>query len=128
MFLCVTDERNQARPQGLTAATIGLTVTLLISLLGPLTMACFNPVRDFAIVGPLARLHDDRLDLSGGLYVEPDAALRPLEMVLRVWCTRPRSPGNGVEQGCTRKVSTCPKGRPEPEKWPRNGPEKCFSA
>jgi len=44
----VTDERNKARPQILTAATIGLTVTLLISLLGPLTMACFNPARDFA--------------------------------------------------------------------------------
>ena len=48
VIFCVTDERNQARPQGLTAATIGLTVTLLISLLGPLTMACFNPARDFA--------------------------------------------------------------------------------
>ena len=41
-----TDERNQSRPQILTAATIGLTVTMLISLLGPLTMACFNPARD----------------------------------------------------------------------------------
>ena len=41
-----TDERNKARPQALTAAAIGLTVTLLISLLGPLTMACFNPARD----------------------------------------------------------------------------------
>jgi glycerol uptake facilitator protein len=48
VILCVTDNRNQARPQSLTAATIGLTVTLLISLLGPLTMACFNPARDFA--------------------------------------------------------------------------------
>ena len=48
VIFCVTDERNKARPQILTAATIGLTVTLLISLLGPLTMACFNPARDFA--------------------------------------------------------------------------------
>lgn len=46
VIFCVTDERNKARPQVLTAATIGLTVTLLISLLGPLTMACFNPARD----------------------------------------------------------------------------------
>ena len=48
VIFCVTDERNKARPQALTAATIGLTVTMLISLLGPLTMACFNPARDFA--------------------------------------------------------------------------------
>lgn len=48
VIFCVTDERNKARPQVLTAAIIGLTVTLLISLLGPLTMACFNPARDLA--------------------------------------------------------------------------------
>jgi glycerol uptake facilitator protein len=48
VIFCVTDERNSARPQILTAATIGLTVTLLISLLGPLTMACLNPARDLA--------------------------------------------------------------------------------
>jgi glycerol uptake facilitator protein len=48
VIFCATDERNRARPQILTAPTIGLTVTLLISLLGPLTMACFNPARDFA--------------------------------------------------------------------------------
>lgn len=47
VIFCVGDERNKTRPQILTAATIGLTVTLLISLLGPLTMACFNPARDF---------------------------------------------------------------------------------
>lgn len=46
VIFCVTDERNATRPQILTAATIGLTVTLLISLLGPLTMACLNPARD----------------------------------------------------------------------------------
>jgi glycerol uptake facilitator protein len=47
VIFCTTDARNQHRPQILTAATIGLTVTMLISLLGPLTMACFNPARDF---------------------------------------------------------------------------------
>lgn len=46
VIFCVTDERNATRPQLLTAATIGLTITILISLLGPLTMACFNPARD----------------------------------------------------------------------------------
>lgn len=44
----VTDERNSTRPQLLTPITIGLTVTLLISLIGPLTMACMNPARDLA--------------------------------------------------------------------------------
>ena len=51
VIFCATDERNKARPQFLTAVSIGLTVTLLISLLGPLTMACFNPARD---LGPRA--------------------------------------------------------------------------
>jgi glycerol uptake facilitator protein len=46
VIFCTTDARNQHRPQILTAATIGLTITMLISLLGPLTMACFNPARD----------------------------------------------------------------------------------
>jgi len=46
VILCATDVKNQARPQILAAATIGLTVMLLISLLGPLTMCCLNPARD----------------------------------------------------------------------------------
>jgi glycerol uptake facilitator protein len=46
VILCVTDPRNTARPRELTAATIGLTITLLISLLAPLTQAGFNPARD----------------------------------------------------------------------------------
>jgi len=46
VIFCATDPNNKERPRILTAATIGLTVTLLISLLGPLTMACFNPARD----------------------------------------------------------------------------------
>lgn len=44
----VTDPKNHGMPPVLIAPTIGLTVTLLICLLGPLTMACFNPARDFA--------------------------------------------------------------------------------
>ena len=44
----VSDERNASRPKSLTAVTIGLTLTGLISLLGPLTMAGFNPARDLA--------------------------------------------------------------------------------
>jgi len=48
VILSVTDERNRSRPQGYAPVLIGLTVTLLISLLGPLTMACFNPARDLA--------------------------------------------------------------------------------
>jgi glycerol uptake facilitator protein len=47
VICCVTDDRNKSRPQALAPLTIGLTVTLLISLFGPLTMACFNPARDF---------------------------------------------------------------------------------
>jgi glycerol uptake facilitator protein len=47
VILCVTDTRNRSHPGILTPATIGLTITLLISLLGPLTMAGFNPARDF---------------------------------------------------------------------------------
>jgi glycerol uptake facilitator protein len=46
VIFCTTDTANRNHPQILTAATIGLTVTLLISLLGPLTMACLNPARD----------------------------------------------------------------------------------
>ena len=48
IIFCVSDQKNKTRPQILTPATIGLTVMLLISLLGPLTMCCLNPARDFA--------------------------------------------------------------------------------
>jgi glycerol uptake facilitator protein len=48
VIFAVTDERNRARPRELTAVTIGLTITLLISLLAPLTQAGFNPARDLA--------------------------------------------------------------------------------
>ncbi len=48
VIFCVSDSQNAGRPRELKAVTIGLTVTLLISLLGPLTMACFNPARDLA--------------------------------------------------------------------------------
>ena len=42
----LTDKANQERPQKLTPALIGLTITLLIGLFGPLSMACFNPARE----------------------------------------------------------------------------------
>ena len=48
VIMGTTDERNSSRPQTLAAGTIGLTVTILISLLGPLTMAALNPARDLA--------------------------------------------------------------------------------
>jgi glycerol uptake facilitator protein len=48
VILCTTDSRNPSRPGLLTAATIGLTITLLISLFAPLTMAGFDPARDLA--------------------------------------------------------------------------------
>ncbi|MDQ6765223.1 MAG: MIP family channel protein [Verrucomicrobiota bacterium] len=46
VIFCCTDERNANRPQILTAATIGLTITILMCLFSPLTMACLNPARD----------------------------------------------------------------------------------
>jgi glycerol uptake facilitator protein len=47
LVICgLTDERNRSRPTELTPLLIGLTITALISLLGPITMACFNPARD----------------------------------------------------------------------------------
>jgi len=46
VILGVTDERNTSFPKMLAAPAIGLTVTILICILGPLTMACFNPARD----------------------------------------------------------------------------------
>jgi glycerol uptake facilitator protein len=48
MVFAVTDERNSGGPGGrLAPVFIGLTVTALISVLAPLTQACFNPARDF---------------------------------------------------------------------------------
>jgi glycerol uptake facilitator protein len=41
----VTDPRNSAGV--LTPVIIGLTVAMLISVIAPLTQACFNPARDF---------------------------------------------------------------------------------
>jgi glycerol uptake facilitator protein len=44
----MTDKRNaSAPPPGLAPVFIGLTVAALISIIAPLTQACFNPARDF---------------------------------------------------------------------------------
>jgi glycerol uptake facilitator protein len=48
VVFAVTDSRNQgAPPSGLAPVLIGLTVAALISVIAPLTQACFNPARDF---------------------------------------------------------------------------------
>jgi glycerol uptake facilitator protein len=48
VVFAVTDERNsEAPPGGLAPVFIGLTVSGLISVIAPLTQACFNPARDF---------------------------------------------------------------------------------
>jgi glycerol uptake facilitator protein len=48
VVLWISEERSPPRPRALVASAIGLAITILISILGPLTMAGFNPARDFA--------------------------------------------------------------------------------
>jgi glycerol uptake facilitator protein len=47
-IFALTDPRNRSRPDGtFSALFIGLTITLLIAVIAPLTQAGFNPARDF---------------------------------------------------------------------------------
>jgi glycerol uptake facilitator protein len=59
----VTDERNSSGPGKLGPLFIGLTVAALISVMAPLTQACFNPARDFGprLFAALAGWHEAAL-------------------------------------------------------------------
>jgi glycerol uptake facilitator protein len=47
-IFALTDTRNRNRPDGtLFALFIGLTISILIAVIAPLTQAGFNPARDF---------------------------------------------------------------------------------
>jgi glycerol uptake facilitator protein len=49
VVFAVTDAKNSGAPAaGFAPVFIGLTVAALISVIAPLTQACFNPARDFA--------------------------------------------------------------------------------
>ena len=49
VVFAVGDQRNSGAPKNNNGPIfIGLTVALLISVVAPLTQACFNPARDFA--------------------------------------------------------------------------------
>lgn len=48
VVFAVTDDHNRGAPgSALAPVVIGLTVSALISVIAPLTQACFNPARDF---------------------------------------------------------------------------------
>jgi glycerol uptake facilitator protein len=48
VVFALTDKRNRGRPlANLAPVFIGLTISALISIIAPLTQACFNPARDF---------------------------------------------------------------------------------
>lgn len=48
LIFALTDPQNHNRPHAtLLAPFIGLTITILVCVLAPLTQACFNPARDF---------------------------------------------------------------------------------
>lgn len=49
VVMALGNEKNRESPKSnLAPVFVGLTVTLLISVIAPLTQACFNPARDFA--------------------------------------------------------------------------------
>ena len=68
MVFALTEDKNSVAPQHNNAPIfIGLTVAILISVIAPLTQACFNPARDFAprLFSSLAGWGEVALPLNG---------------------------------------------------------------
>ena len=71
VVVAVTEPANITGPRSLAPAFIGLTVTILICIIAPLTQACFNPARDFGprLVAYFAGWGEVAIPGPNGIYV-----------------------------------------------------------
>jgi glycerol uptake facilitator protein len=105
VVLAVTDDRNRSGPGKLAPVFIGLTVSILIVVIAPLTQACFNPARDFgprlfawlAGWGPIA-LPGPRGAGFFNVYIASPIVGSILGMALYRLVLRPQIPGTSLAE------------------------------